>query len=109
MKINNLEINILYSLCNPINGQVQDGAVDSKDIFEEFSDIPADQVIAAIDSMANSRLIRMDRAHSRLSITQSGIHRLQSTIACRVYQFDRCRCDTSVVEHPSEQLTGLNP
>ena len=109
MEINNLEINILYLICNPLNGQVQEGAIDSKAIFEEFSDIPDGHVIAAFDSMARENLILIDRTHSRLSITQSGINRLQSSIACRIYHFDRCRCDTSVEEHPSGQLTGLNP
>ncbi len=109
MKMHNLEINILYSLCNPLNGQVQNGAIDSKAIFEEFSDIPNGQLVAAFDSMARENLIQIDRTHSRLSITQIGINRLQSSIACRIHDFDRCRCDTSVESHPPGQLNELNP
>lgn len=109
MEINNLEINILYFICNPLNGQVQKGAIDSKAIFEEFSDIPDGHVVVAIDTMARQNLIRIDRTHSRLSITQRGINRLQSSIACRIYDFDCCSCDISVEEHPPGQLTGLNP
>jgi hypothetical protein len=88
MEINNLEVNILYFMCNPLNGQVQDGAIDSKAIFEEFSDIPDGHVIAAFDSMGRENLIVIDRTHSRLSITQSGINRLQSSIACRIHHFE---------------------
>ena len=109
MEINNLEINILYFMCNPINGQIQDGAIDSKDVFEEFSDIPDGHVIAAIDAMAKERLILIDRSHSRLSITQSGINRLQSSIACRIHQFDRCQCGGSIGRQTPGQSTGRSP
>lgn len=109
MIINNLEINILYYLCDPLNGQVQDAAIDSKEILEAFADIPDDHVIAAMDSMAKARLILMDHDHSRLSITPSGINRLQSTIACRLHHIDRCRCDGSVAGSPSEPVAGINP
>ena len=109
MEINNLKINILYFMCNPLNGQVQDAAIDSKDIFEEFSDIPDGHVTAAIDAMAEEQLILVDRSRSRLSITASGINRLQSSIACRTHQFDRCRCDAAVGEQAAGRYTGLHP
>ncbi len=84
MKFNNLEINILYFMCNPLNGQLQDGTIRQDGIFEEFSDIPTRSITSAIDSMETDGLITIDR--SRLSITESGIKRLQSSIACHIYK-----------------------
>jgi hypothetical protein len=92
MEISNLEINILYFMCNPLNGQSRDGTIRSKDVFKEFSDIPDGSVITTINSMANDGLITIDRSRSRLSITANGISRLQSSIACRIHHFDSCRC-----------------
>ncbi|MFO7714061.1 hypothetical protein [Desulfosarcina sp.] len=93
MEINNLEINILYFMCNPINGQAEDGTIDSRDVFEQFSDIPAGSIMSAINSMVKNRLITTDPSRSRLWITAEGINRLQSSIACRIHQFDSCRCE----------------
>ena len=84
MKFNNLEINILYFMCNPLNGQLQDGTIRQDGIFEEFSDIPTRSITSAIDSMETDGLITIDR--SRLSITESGIKRLQSSIVCHIYK-----------------------
>lgn len=109
MEIKNLKINILYLMCNPLNGQVQVGAIDSKDLFEEFSDIPDGHVIAAIDSMDKERLITVDRSRTRLSITESGINRLQSSIACRIHKFERCQCGSLIGRQSTGQLAGRNP
>lgn len=92
MEIQNLEINILYCMCDPLNGRHQDGACDTKDMIEEFSDIPAGVVIREIQSMAKKGLIAFDRSRPRMAITVSGISRLQSSIACRINRLDRCRC-----------------
>ena len=78
MKINNLEVNILYFICNPLNGELQDGTINQRGLLEEFSDLPERSVTAAIDSMESDGLIRIDRSRSRLSITENGISRLQS-------------------------------
>jgi hypothetical protein len=94
--------------CNPLNGRDQEGAIDGKDIIEAFSDAPARHVVAAIDSMAKARLIIMDPAQSRLSITQSGVNRLQSTIACRDHQFEHCRCNTSIAGQSPKPVVGRN-
>lgn len=80
MEINNLEINILYYMCNPLKGQLQDGTINSEDVFEEFSDIPTGSVISAIDSMINDGLITTGRSRSRLSITDNGLNRLQGRV-----------------------------
>ena len=86
MKFNNLKINILYFMCNPLNGQLQDGTIRQDGIFEEFSDIPTRSIIAAIDSMETDGLITIDR--SRISITESGINRLQSSSVCHICKSD---------------------
>ena len=93
MQIANLEINILYFMCNPLNGQAGDGAVDRARIFEEFSDIPSNAVGSAIHALTADGLVAENRKGSQLVITDSGISRLQSSIACRIHRFDRCRCE----------------
>jgi len=95
MEIANLEINILYFMCDPRSGPAQGGPVDARDIFDEFSDIPESTIESVIDSMAGDGLIAVDRARSRLSITSNGINRLQSSLACRIHRFDRCRCSAT--------------
>ena len=93
MQIANLEINILYFMCNPLNGQAGDGTIDRTLIFEEFSDIPSGAVGSAIHALATEGLVTTHRNGSLLAITDSGINRLQSSIACRIHRFDRCRCE----------------
>jgi len=107
MKFNNLEINILYFMCNPLNGQLQDGTIRQAGIFEEFSDIPKRSVASAIDSMETEGLIAI--ARSRISITENGIHRLKSSIACHIYRFDSCECGGAIGLPSPGRYTGLNP
>lgn len=92
MEIQNLEINILYFMCNPVRGHQEDGTILERDLFEEFSDIPEEKLFSTIDDMVDDRLIVMQPSESKLSITDRGIDRLQSSIACRVHRFDACRC-----------------
>lgn len=92
MEIQNLEINILYCMCNPLKGRIQDGTSSTQDIVDEFSDIPPGNILTAIQSMVKERLITIDRSGARIAITQNGINRLQSSLACRIHQFDSCRC-----------------
>ncbi len=106
MEINNLEINILYFMCNPLNGQLQDGTINREGLLEEFSDLPEGSVTSAIDSMITDGLITVER--SWISITENGINRLQSSIACHVYKFDSCWCGRSIGRQPSGRYTGLN-
>jgi hypothetical protein len=109
MEINNLAINILYFMCKPLKGQSRNGTISSRDVFKEFSDIPDSNVMSAINSMANDRLITIDRKRAQLSITASGISRLQSSIACRIHKFDSCRCDRSIGGQSADKFTGGNP
>lgn len=92
MQIANLEINILYFMCDPHSGQPQEGTIARGDIFDEFSDIPESTIESVIDSMVADGLIIVDRVRASVSITQNGINRLQSSLACRIHRFDRCRC-----------------
>jgi hypothetical protein len=105
MEINNLEINILYFMCNPLNGQLQDGTIRREGILEEFSDIPERIITSAIDSMRTDGLITIER--SWISITERGLNRLQSSIACHVHKFDSCWCGRSIGHQPSGRYTGL--
>lgn len=107
MKFNNLEINILYFMCNPLNGQLRDGTIRQAVIFEEFSDIPKRSVASAIDSMETGGLITI--ARSRISITENGIHRLKSSIACHIYKFDSCECSGAIGRPSPGRYTGINP
>jgi hypothetical protein len=92
MKIHNLEINILYCLCDPIHGGHEDQSKAVADIVDTFSDIPVEQLMSTIRNMTGDGLITIDRYGNRLTITDAGINQLQSTIACRIHRFDRCRC-----------------
>ena len=92
MKIHNLEINILYCLCDPLHGVHEDLSSAVADIVDALSDIPVGQLMSTIRAMAGDGLITIDRYGNRLAITDGGINQLQSTIACRVHRFDRCRC-----------------
>jgi hypothetical protein len=92
MEITNLEINILYFMCDPHNGLPPTERIDSKAIFNEFSDIPEGSIESAIDTMANDRLITIDPTGATVAITKNGIDRLESSLVCRIHHFDRCRC-----------------
>ena len=92
MKMQNLEINILFFICNSLNGQSEDGRVLSKDVLEDFSDIPESELLSAVNAMEDEGLITTNPSRARLSITKKGINRLQSSIACRVHNFDHCQC-----------------
>jgi len=109
MNFNNLLVNILYFMCNPLNGQLQDGMINQEGIFEEFSDLPESSVASAIDSMLTDELIMIDPSRSRISITENGISRLQSTIACHIHKFDSCECGSLLGRQLPGRYTGLNP
>ena len=109
MKINNLELNILYFICNPLNGELQDGTVDQSGIYEEFSDIPESNLSAAIDSMETDGLISTDRPGSRISITENGLNRLQASIACHIFKFDSCSCGGAIGRQTQGLFTGRHP
>ena len=108
MEINNLEINILYFMCNPLNGHFQDGTINPAGIYEEFSDLPNRSVTAVIESMETDGLITVDRSRFRLSITENGINRLQSSIACQIYRFESCECGRPIGWQRSGRYTGPN-
>lgn len=95
MEITNLEINILYFICDPHNDRAHNGRIDSKDIFEEFSDIPPGSIESVIEAMARDRLVTIDAARMTVEITPNGVNRLQSSLACRIHHFDRCGCGRS--------------
>jgi hypothetical protein len=95
MEITNLEINILYFICDPDSGRGRLGRIDRNDIFDEFSDIPDGIVETVIDKMAGDHLITTDAAHSTIEVTPNGVNRLQSSLACRIHHFDRCGCGRS--------------
>jgi len=109
MKINNLEINILYLMCNPLSGELQDGTINQSGLLEEFSDLPSRSVTAVIESMKADGLITIDRPRSRLSITENGINRLQSSIACHIHQFDSCGCGSLIEWQRPGQYPGRKP
>ena len=107
MEIRNLEINILYCMCSALNGQLQDGTIDSGSVYAEFSDIPDRSVASAIDSMVADGWVTIDR--SRLSITENGIHRLQSAGVCRSHRYGRCWCGDYIGRRPQGQSAGHHP
>jgi hypothetical protein len=51
MQIQNLEVNILYYLCNPLSGREEDGTAMDKDLVEKYSDIPEEAIQSAFDTM----------------------------------------------------------
>ena len=91
MEIDNLEINVLYCLCDGTNERGRRDMHRIAAILEEFSDIPQSNIFAVIDGMRDRGWIRLDRSGSALDITKSGIRRLQASIACRIHRFDHCR------------------
>lgn len=95
MEIMNLEINILYFLCSPTAGREtshRTGTITAKQLFEGFADIPAGSIREALHSMETDGLVTMDSTGTLLSVTENGILRLQSSLACQTHRFDSCRC-----------------
>jgi len=45
-----------------------------------------------LNTMENEGSITINPSRSYLSITEKGINRLQSSTACRIYDFDHCQC-----------------
>ena len=88
MQIRNLEVNILYFLCNPLSGREEDGTALDQDLMDEFSDIPEDEIRFAIDAMVADELIRQNPSESNLTITAKGIKRLQSSVAYRMHNLN---------------------
>ena len=93
MQINNLNINILYFMCNPDHGHNCGKNVIYADVVEAFTDLPETSVRTAIDGMCNENLISADGPQSRLSITRTGGQRLQASLACRIHHFGSCSFD----------------
>jgi DNA-binding PadR family transcriptional regulator len=92
MNIRNLKINILFFICDSLNGHSENGSAMTKDVFEDFSDIPTGELLSAVNAMVDEGLITTSSSRAYLSITEKGINRLQSSIACRVNKFDHCQC-----------------
>jgi hypothetical protein len=88
MQIQNLEINILYYLCNPLSGREEDGTAMDKDLVEKFSDIPEEAIQSAIDTMIADDLIRRNPPKSHLTITAKGLKQLRTSVAYHVHNFD---------------------
>jgi hypothetical protein len=92
MNIRNLDINILYYLCDRLQQNGDHQRIDIDAIFEEFSDIPEREIDSAIRSMTNDRLIATDGPRSWLSVTEHGLNRLRSSVACRISPSELCAC-----------------
>lgn len=92
MQIQNLEINILFFLCDSRIERVAVGTAKLMDLLNELSDIPEGEIMSAISTMVDQDLITVDGSRSKLSITQSGIDRLRSSVACQIHHFDHCKC-----------------
>jgi DNA-binding PadR family transcriptional regulator len=90
--IRNLEINILFFICDSLNSHSENGSAMIKDVFEDFSDIPRGQLRSAVKAMVDEGLITTSPSQACLSITEKGISRLQSSVACRINNFDHCQC-----------------
>lgn len=101
MKVKNLDINILYYICDRLQKSKDDQEIAIDTIFEEFSDIPKSELNSAIRLMIDDRLIAIDKAQSRLSMTELGSKRLRSSLACRIGQFELCDCS-----NPSRHISG---
>lgn len=93
MQFTNLDINILYFLCNPVYVKEDNKSVRYADIVDAFSDIPEDQIRSTVRSMINDKLLRADPMHTRITVTPSGVDRLRGSIACKINQFSRCQCN----------------
>jgi hypothetical protein len=92
MNIQNLESNILFFICDSLNGHSENGSAMIKDVLEDFSDIPESELLSAVKAMVDEGLITTSSSRACLSITEKGINRVQSSIACRVNNFDHCQC-----------------
>ena len=95
MQIQNLKINILFFLCDSRIDRITIGTAKLADLFNELSDIPEEEILSSISAMVDQDLITVDRSRSKLSITGSGIGRLESSIACRINHLDHCKCGQS--------------
>jgi ABC-type nickel/cobalt efflux system permease component RcnA len=108
MPIHNLEINILFIMCDPRIDRVETGTVQSRELFIEFSDIPEEEIQSAIDAMVKQGLIMSDTPRSQLSVTPLGINRLKSHTACRVHHFDQCGCGQAHRRSQRSAGSGIN-
>ena len=92
MQIQNLGINILFFLCDSRVDRVAVGTAKLTDLLNELSDIPEGEIMYVISTMVGQDLITFDSSRSQLSITESGIGRLKSSVACRIQHYDHCKC-----------------
>ncbi|GAB6905043.1 hypothetical protein DESC_700150 [Desulfosarcina cetonica] len=92
MEIMNLEISILYFLCQTDLHRDPAGTGLYESVVHAFADIPQDDIRTIIDGMVANRLISLNSSGTRLTVTAEGVLHLQASLPCRIHAFDGCRC-----------------
>jgi hypothetical protein len=82
MKFNNLECNILYIFGKNrrYSGIVK--SIEKNQIYKEFSDIPKENITAAIMSLTNDGLLNPFNDGMKLYLTRKGIAKVASLKNC---------------------------
>jgi hypothetical protein len=73
MKFKNLNPNILYFLRNKWQHLKASEKIDTQEVFEEFSDIPTENIRDAIYSMQREKLIELIPPGDKITLTQGGL------------------------------------
>jgi hypothetical protein len=77
MKFNNIERNILYLLGKEKLRSGNLGPLDSRWIFDQFSDIPEKNLKAALRSMQKEGLIKLTPNYRNITLTRKGLSKIK--------------------------------
>lgn len=80
MEFWNLEINIVYHMCEELTRKNRCGPLEIDVIYRTFSDIPKDKINSNIRLLVDKGWIREDKDRSRLFLTDHGRSEVRSFI-----------------------------
>jgi hypothetical protein len=82
MKFNNLECNILYIFGKERRYSGVLKSIERNQVYKEFSDIPKEDITAAIMSLTNDGLLDPFKDRMKLYLTRKGIAKVGSLKNC---------------------------
>lgn len=78
MEFRNLQPNILDILGDEIDRTISSGSFNTKIIYDQLSDIPANAIQVAIDSLIAQGFINMTMDGKKLILTQKGVSQIET-------------------------------
>jgi hypothetical protein len=80
MKLKNLDMNILYYVCEKLTRRDRCGGFDTGLIYEKFSDIPDEEIEKNIQALVDRGWLRNDTKGSCVHLTKMGRSEIRSFI-----------------------------